>query len=156
MCASAISCSFPETLPGFISLVHHTPVNHSGSHPPSDALLLVSGSHTLWVCLPTGKSLLCRYLSCRPPAHPHVRAPQGVAPDPLFLLSTLLRQARLLPRIHAHLYLYNFSMPAEQCPKPWVGTEPLTQKEHGEVNGAGAGTYRALVRSQQALIRAKG
>lgn len=73
---------------------------------------------------------------------------RGLSQPVILVLHTLLRQARGLPRLHAHHYLHNFSRPAEHPPNPWVGTEPLTLKVHGEVKGATAGTHRGLVRSQ--------
>lgn len=153
---SVTSCSFPETPPGLTS---RCTVNHSGSHLPSDALALVSGPHTLWICLLAGRPLLCRCLFPLPPA---CQGPAGSVPVPVVLVPhALLRQAHLLPRLRAHCYLHDFSRPAELCPNSRVGTEPLMQKEHREVNCAEASTHGALcevnrISSQGALIRRKG
>lgn len=135
-CVCAASRPLPETRCGPTLPVPHTPVNHYGSRPPSDAFPLASGPHALWVCLPAP----------RLPAPSTLGVHRGLPQAPI-LLSTLFRQAHLLPRLHLHLYLPNFSRPAEQSSNPWVGTEPLLQKVHTEVNLC-AGTCRAAVRSQ--------
>lgn len=59
------SCSFPETLPGLISLTSRT--RPYRSLPFSNSVPLVSGPHTLWVCLLAPRPLLC---GCLVPSAP--------------------------------------------------------------------------------------